>query len=104
MAFISFADNPLFEMTIPAKLQSYMACGMPILAVAGGETKRIVEEAECGVVCTVRNEEMVKLAIDDFMNRTERDLKRMSENALSHFEHNFRKDHLMKQIEAFMQL
>ena len=33
-AFISFAESPLFGMTIPAKLQSYMACGMPILAAA----------------------------------------------------------------------
>jgi len=48
-AFISFMPDPLFEKTIPAKLQSYMACGMPIIAAANGETKRIVEEAKCGV-------------------------------------------------------
>ena len=48
-AFISFMPDPLFEKTIPAKLQSYMACGMPIIAAAIGETKRIVEEAKCGV-------------------------------------------------------
>ena len=33
-AFVSFMKNELFEKTIPAKLQSYMACGMPILAAA----------------------------------------------------------------------
>ena len=49
VAFISFADDELWKMTIPAKLQSYMACGMPIIAVADGETKRIIEEATpCG--------------------------------------------------------
>lgn len=48
-AFLSFAPRPLFAMTIPAKLQSYMACEMAILAVAEGETERIVEEAECGL-------------------------------------------------------
>lgn len=48
-AFISFMPDPLFEKTIPAKLQSYMACGMPIVAAASGETKRIIEEARCGV-------------------------------------------------------
>ena len=26
-----------------------MACGMPIIASASGETKRVVEEAECGL-------------------------------------------------------
>lgn len=55
VAFLSFLDNPLFEKTIPAKLQSYMACGMPILASASGETRRIIEEAQCGVCCSVGN-------------------------------------------------
>ncbi len=50
-AFISFMNDPLFEKTIPAKLQSYMACGMPILASASGETKRIIEESGCGFCC-----------------------------------------------------
>ena len=45
-AFVSFADNDLWKKTIPAKLQSYMACGMPIIASAGGETERIIREAE----------------------------------------------------------
>ena len=49
--FISFNKTPLWEMTIPAKLQSYMACGKGIIASASGETKRIIEEAGCGV-CT----------------------------------------------------
>ena len=56
-AFISFADNPLFEKTIPAKLQSYMACGMPILAAASGETKRILKEAGAGLSCKIGNAE-----------------------------------------------
>lgn len=61
VAFISFMDNPLFEKTIPAKLQSYMACGMPILASASGETKRIIEEAKCGVCCELGNvDELIK--------------------------------------------
>ena len=37
-AFLSFQDAELWTMTIPAKLQSYMACGMPIIAAAQGET------------------------------------------------------------------
>ena len=48
-AFVSFMNNPLFANTIPAMLQSYMACGMPVLACATGETERIVKEADCGV-------------------------------------------------------
>ena len=44
-AFVSFTDNDLWKKTIPAKLQSYMACGKMIIAAAGGETRRIIGEA-----------------------------------------------------------
>lgn len=46
--------NSLFEKTIPAKLQSYMACGMPIIASANGENKRIVAEANVGAFISYR--------------------------------------------------
>lgn len=58
VGYISFMDHPFFSNTIPAKLQSYMACGKAILALAGGETARIVEEADCGIC--VRMESIVR--------------------------------------------
>lgn len=86
VAFISFADNPLFEMTIPAKLQSYMACGMPILAVAGGETKRIVEEAECGICLESRMPEELYTRLKEIMNSNELEmyLQSWKEHALNY--------------------
>lgn len=62
-AFISFMPDPLFEKTIPAKLQSYMACGMPIVASASGETKRIIEEAECGMCVEIGEEDALNKCI-----------------------------------------
>lgn len=41
------ADDSL-AMTIPAKLQSYLACGRPILASLDGEGARVVEESGAG--------------------------------------------------------
>ena len=55
--FISFAKSPLWEMSIPAKLQSYMACGKAIIASASGETKRLINEANCGICCELGNAE-----------------------------------------------
>src|SRR5699024_7944686 len=40
-AFLCLTESPLFAMTIPAKLQSYMACGIPVIASADGETNQI---------------------------------------------------------------
>lgn len=97
VAFISFADNPLFEMTIPAKLQSYMACGMPILAVAGGETKRIIEEVECGV-CT---ENWLTL-VDCTKELIKSDGYEMARNAREGFEKRFVKKKLMDRMDVYI--
>ncbi len=96
-AFISFMDSPLFEKTIPAKLQSYMACGMPILASAAGETERIIREAECGICCPLGDSEGLAQAILSLKERS--DLKTESENARRYFESHFEKQMLMDEFE-----
>lgn len=48
-ALLILKPNPVFEMTIPAKLQTYMACGIPIIGCVSGEGKKIIEEADAGM-------------------------------------------------------
>ncbi|WP_163341554.1 glycosyltransferase family 4 protein, partial [Escherichia coli] len=43
--------DPLFELTLPSKLQTYLAAGRPILAALDGEAARIVMEANAGICC-----------------------------------------------------
>jgi colanic acid biosynthesis glycosyl transferase WcaI len=45
---VSLNDHPLASMTMPSKLLSTLASGRPVLAVATGETARIVREADAG--------------------------------------------------------
>ncbi|WP_295085142.1 glycosyltransferase family 4 protein [Ruminococcus sp.] len=97
-AFLSFMDTSLFEMTIPAKLQSYMACGMPIIAAASGETKRIVEESGCGICSKIGNSEMLAQAVRKMMNA---DINAMSENSLKYFKSHFAKKQLMDKMDLF---
>lgn len=98
VAFLSFMDTELFEMTIPAKLQSYMACGMPILAAASGETKRIVEEAECGVCSKIGDS---KALADSIKRLMKSDTKVMSLNSHEYFISHFEKKKLMDYIDNY---
>ncbi len=41
--------DPLFEITIPSKLQTYLAMGRPLLCGVDGETQSIVEQAGVGL-------------------------------------------------------
>jgi len=102
VAFLSFANNELFKKTIPAKLQSYMACGMPILAVAEGESERIVKTALCGLVSKPND-------IQDLMNNilkierlTQEELKQMSINSRKYYDENYDKNHLIDDFDSFI--
>lgn len=45
---VSLIDDPLFTVTVPSKLQSLLAMGLPILAVVPGEAADIVRRAGAG--------------------------------------------------------
>ncbi len=96
IAFLSFDNNDLWKMCIPAKLQSYMACGMPILASAEGETKRIIEESRCGIATPLGDEEKLSEAIVSMMDK---DLTKFGERSYKYFVDNFEKKMLMDKIE-----
>ena len=100
-AFLSFMETKLFEMTIPAKLQSYMACGMPVIAAAGGESKRVIEEAECGVCSPCGDAEALAESIIKMMQLSEEELQEMQSNSREYFERYFEKQKLMDQIDQY---
>ena len=98
-AFVSFADNDLWKKTIPAKLQSYMACGMPIIASAGGETERIINESGCGICCRVGDEKALATGIKQMMNS---ELGKMSSGSLKYATENFNKQKLMDEMDCYL--
>lgn len=46
---VSLADDPLFHITLPSKVQTTLACGGPVLVCAPGDAGRLVTEAEAGI-------------------------------------------------------
>lgn len=97
-AFISFMPDPLFEKTIPAKLQSYMACGMPILASANGETKRIINESNCGICVELGNAELLGNAIITMSDQSNNQMRNMSR---TYFTKHFEKEKIMKYLDGY---
>lgn len=101
-AYLSFSDKPLYQMTIPAKLQSYMACGMPIIASAEGETKKIIEEAACGLCCETGNAEALAKTIMDFIGLPAHVRESMGAQAETYAKEHFFKSKLMDEMDAYI--
>src|SRR5690606_33110124 len=47
---VSLKPDPIFSMTIPGKVQSYLAAGVPILDMLDGAGARVIEEAEARLI------------------------------------------------------
>ena len=45
---ITLKDDPVISLTLPGKLQSYMAAGKPVIGAINGEAKSVIEQYRCG--------------------------------------------------------
>lgn len=100
-AYLSFKNNKIFDMTLPAKLQTYLACGTPILAAAGGESAQLIRETRCGVVCAPELEKLTE-AVKHAMQLSQVERKQMSEAAVACYESQFTMDRLVDQLMDIM--
>ena len=100
-AYLSFQPNPLFHLVLPAKLQTYLACGAPILAAVDGESAAVVEEAQCGVVASQQVSELAQ-SVRKMMALSSDERKAMADNAQRYSAEYFNKNILIDQLLELM--
>ncbi|WP_027087195.1 glycosyltransferase family 4 protein [Cohnella panacarvi] len=100
-AFLSLTDSPLFAMTIPAKLQSYMACGIPILVSANGETSRIIGESHAGFSSPAGDPSQLAYNIMDLIAKSPEELEQLGNNGRAYYDINFNKQELLNRMDAY---
>jgi len=104
VAFLSLQDNPLFHMTIPAKLQSYMACGMPIIAAATGEIESIIKEANAGFCCQPGDAERLAEIIMEILSLSDEELRQYAFNSRQYYEKHFNKEVLLSRMDKYFNI
>jgi glycosyltransferase involved in cell wall biosynthesis len=100
-AFLCLSDSPLFAMTIPAKLQSYMACGLPIIASVDGETRRIIKESNAGISCPAGDAQKLSEIIIELSKKSNDDLLKLRYNAKSYYDNHFNKEELLNRMDKY---
>ena len=104
MAFITLKKNLISDEILPAKLQSYFACGVPILGSADGEIKQVIEKSKAGFC--VESGDASKLAnqIKECMKLSKDDLKKLGINSRNFYKENYEKQKLLNILEKEMEL
>ncbi|UOR11310.1 glycosyltransferase family 4 protein [Halobacillus amylolyticus] len=103
-AFLCLTESKLFEMTIPAKLQTYMACGMPIIGSADGETSNIIKSSGAGVCSPTGDIENLAENII-YLSRIGKDeLIQIGSKSKKYYDFHFNKDNLLESMDQHFML
>lgn len=96
----TFADDPVLGLTLPRKIQSYMAAGKPIVASVTGEAERVIGEAGCGFCCAAGDAEGLAIACMKlaYVGRAER--ARMGEAGRLYYQRNFSRESFFETLES----
>lgn len=103
-AYLGLTDSPLFAKTIPAKLQSYMACGIPSIASASGETAKIIKESNSGYCSDPGNVGELAKNIISISTRIEKDRKQFGKNARDYYDEHFNKTELLNKMDNYFNI
>lgn len=103
VAVITLANSKLFSMTIPAKLQSYMACGMPILASVEGECASIIKESNSGFSSSPDDVSSMVNNIIKFIDLPLEELRKMKINSENYCTEFFNKRNLMNEMDVYIE-
>lgn len=99
---VSLKDNPIFALTVPSKLQSYFACGKPVIASLGGEGARIVQEADAGFVTPPGSPRELASAILGMRSETEANRRKLGSNALHYYQNHYTNEIVSSHLETIL--
>ena len=96
---VSLNNDALFALTIPAKLQSYLACGKPILAMLDGEGATIVYESGAGLVVPPGNSNKLASTARDLKKMTTEARQNLGKNSRQYYEREFERSIILSNLD-----
>lgn len=99
---VTLKKEYIFSLTIPSKVQSYLACAKPIIAVLDGEGARVIEESGAGMTCSAENPQALAEAVLKMYRLTETDLHDMGLRGRRYFEQHFERTVLLERLNNWI--
>lgn len=97
---LTLRSNPTMAMTIPSRLQAYLACGRPIIAALDGEASRIVIENGAGLSAKAGQPAALRDAILALYDMSSEDRQAMADAALRCSRTEFNSSLIVDRVEA----
>ena len=99
---VSLKDEPIFSMTIPGKLQSYLAAGIPVMAMLNGEGADVVNSSRSGLTCAAGDHDGLAAAVLKISKMTAEEREKMGRNGIDASVREFDREKLINQLEEWI--
>ena len=99
---VSLKKDPIFSHTIPSKIQSYLACGKPIITSLDGEGSRVVEEANAGFISPSEDPIALAETVKKFLALSIEEQTALGSNARKYFDKEFERELLVDKLESVL--
>ncbi len=92
-------DNEVLNITVPAKLQTYMSCRKPVLAFMNGAGADVVDEAQCGMSVAAEDVDGLAQAFLKLSELTPSELDELGNNGKKYCDLYFDREHVLDILE-----
>jgi colanic acid biosynthesis glycosyl transferase WcaI len=99
---VSLKRDPVFSMTIPGKVQSYLMAGIPLLGMLDGEGAAVIRDAQAGLTCEAGDGAGLAQAVLDLADMPAAERKQMGLNGREYALQEFGRTQLMDRLEALL--
>lgn len=99
---VSLRAEPIFAMTIPGKLQSYLNAGLPIIAMLNGEGAAVVKDANAGIAVAAGDAAGLAKAVRVMLATSNDDRQKMGANGRRYADREFDRDALLGRLETIL--
>lgn len=83
---VHLKDDPLFTITIPSKIQAYLAVGRPILLGVRGDAAELIERSQSGLLCEPEDPQSIAEVVLKLQSLSEEERQAMGRNGRTFYE------------------
>ena len=99
---LTLRDESALSVTIPSKLQSYLAAGKPIIASCNGEPAKVVNNANGGIACPAGDANALAEAVLKLYKMPTEERARIGKNGQEYFETHYRLQNRVKELVSIL--
>ncbi len=102
--FAALKDEPIFALTVPAKIQAYMSSGKPIISMINGEAMELVREVGCGMAVAAEDSKAFADAVLQMSQLSQSEREQIGNRGREFASNNFDFTKQMTLLEEIMNL